>query len=137
MKLIRSEYWNTGGNCFCMEAVVEDTPLRPGKTIWLSGSTTCADIPLIAFYESEEDYKNWLEFCEESNIDAPELDGFGTPWVVELWNEMFQNAIRQTDGTQGYDAYVNEVTREDYCDFIRGYHEFLAGEEAKIWKKEV
>lgn len=136
MELIRSEYWNSGGNCFCMEAVVHDTPLRPGETLWLSGSTTCCDIPIIAFFKTAEDYKAWLEDGEESYMDTEELDGYGTPWIVELWNEMFQNAIRQTDGAgeKSYTAHINAVTRADYCDFIKGYHEFLAVRETEIWK---
>jgi hypothetical protein len=123
MRLVYSEYWNTGGNCYCMEGAVEDCPLS-GKTVWFFGSTTAYDVPGFAFFATEEDLHGFIYDSEENYL--AEADGFGEPWVVELWKEAFQNAIKVA--VSDWDKFV---AKDDYKEFLEEYHAYLAEQEYK------
>ena len=121
MKLVYAEYWNTGGNCYCMEGAVENSPLS-GGTVWFFGSTTATDVPGFAFFATEEDLKDFIYDSGEKYL--AEADGYGEPWVVELWREAFRMAIKTA--VQSWDV---AVAKEDYVDFCKCYAEYLAGKE--------
>lgn len=116
MKLIESDYINTGGNCYVMFGRVTGDGAQlmfDGDfydEVYFAGSIDCEDRPRIDLYKTisgaydcnlGEDYIKTLYIADGS-------------WVVKLWKEAFLFAIENAE-------YWDEefVAVEDYAKFIR------------------
>lgn len=116
MKLIESDYINTGGNCYVMFGRIagDGAPMMFNgeryKEVFFAGSIDCEDRPRIDLYKT-------ISGAYDCNLGEDYIKtlypGDGA-WVVKLWKEAFLFAI---ENAEYWDEELAAV--EDYAKFIR------------------
>lgn len=112
MVVLKSEYINTGGNCYVMFGLLNGCFLDMPELVWFAGSVDAEDTPRIDFYRTEESAYE-CDYGGENYIKTLYMDDGELPG--EIWRKAFCKAI--ATGTP-WDSYVACI---DYEKLSRNY----------------